>query len=87
MQEHRSKIAVLMQQQQVCVNIVKQATLRTQWEMLLLIMRHDHAATAVTQVAAETDTALPTNGLGNATTRQDNMQSTHPASDYPLSMM
>ena len=85
MQERRSKIAVLMQQQQVCVNIVEQATLKTQWEMLLLIMRHDHAATAVTQVAAETEFALPTNGLGNAT--QDNVQSTHPASDYPLFMM
>ena len=47
MQEHRSKIAVLMKQQQVCVNIVKQAMLRTQWETLLLIMRHDHAATVI----------------------------------------
>ena len=74
-----------MQQQQVCVNIVEQATLKRQWEMLLLIMRHDHAATAVTQVAAETESALPTSGLGNAT--QDNVQSTHPASHYPLYMM
>ena len=73
-----------MQQQQVCINIVKQATLRTQWETLLLIMRHDYAATTGTQVAAETE-ARPTNGLGNAT--QDNVQSTHPASDYSLCMM
>ena len=37
------------------------------------------------QVILMTESALPTNGLGNAT--QANVQSTHPASDYPLCMM
>ena len=37
------------------------------------------------QIIPMTESALPTNSLGNAT--QDNVQSTHPASDYPLCMM
>ena len=52
-----------MQQQQVCSNTVKQAMLRTQWETLLLIRQHDHAATAGTNLHDFSYTIRQNNGI------------------------